>query len=132
MSGPKAVMAAALVALFAVVAAWATAGAGGAAAAQYRRCSPVAAKSPAGGFDSAAVLVVAGKIDCEKSRREIFKALSATSYKGRQIAGWTCSSTARAGSGHLYGATCSREEGEREVVRSTTPKPCSSCTKPRE
>jgi hypothetical protein len=76
----------------------------------------------------AAFAVVAGKLDCEKSRRQISKALSATRYEGRQIAGWTCSSTARTGSGHLYGATCTREGDEREAVRSTIPRPCHSCS----
>jgi hypothetical protein len=101
---------------------------GSANAAQSRRCSPVVGRAPSGGFDRATVLVVAGKIDCEKSRRQIWNALSAKSYANRQIGGWTCSSTGRVGSGHLYGATCVREGAEREAVRSTTPKPCHSCS----
>jgi hypothetical protein len=132
MPGGKALAVATFVATLAVVAGLATTAAGSAGAAQFRRCSPVAGKAPSGGFDRATVLVVAGKLDCEKSRLQIFKALSATRYEGRQIAGWTCSSTARAGSGHLYGATCTREGDEREAVRSTVPRPCHSCSSTRD
>jgi hypothetical protein len=103
-----------------------------ATAAQFKRCSPVVAHAPGGGFDRAAVLVVSGKQDCEKSRRAISGALSSSRYNDRVIGGWTCFSTARAGSGHLYGASCVRESEEREAVRSTTPRPCHSCSKVRD
>jgi hypothetical protein len=102
-----------------------------ASAGQYRRCAPVVGRAP-GGFDRATVLVVAGKVDCEKSRHAIWNALSGKRYADRDIQGWTCSSTARVSSGHLFGATCVREDGEREAVRSTTPRPCPSCSSIRE
>ena len=120
-------------ALLAVIAAGP--GTGGAQALRSRYCSPVVVKAPGGGFDSAAVLVTAGKVDCEKSRKLIGKALSPQPYSERQIAGWTCSTTTRASSGHLYGAGCALESGqggEREAVRSTTPRPCPSCKSARD
>jgi hypothetical protein len=101
-------------------------------AAQFKRCSPVVGRAPGGGFDTADVLVVAGKQDCEKSRHAVWSALSAKPYKDRVIGGWTCSSTGRRGSGHLYGASCVREGEEREAVRSATPRPCHSCSPIRE
>ena len=116
--------------LFLVAAAWLAAGAGNADAHGSRRCAPVVVKAPGGGFDSAAVLIVAGKTDCEKSRRLISKALSAARFEDRQIAGWSCSTTARVSSGHVFGASCVLESGpngEREAVRSTTPRPCPGC-----
>jgi hypothetical protein len=101
-------------------------------AAQFKRCSPVVGHAPGGGFDTADVLVVAGKQDCEKSRHAIWNALSAKPYEDRVIGGWTCSSTGRRGSGHLYGASCVREGEEREAVRSAIPTPCHSCSSIRE
>jgi hypothetical protein len=98
-------------------------------AAATKHCAPVVTKSPGGGFDTATVLVEAGRVDCEKARKVLFSAISKSSYKNRQIQGWTCSSTSRASSSQPYGAKCNRElPGEpRDVVASTQPRPCSSC-----
>jgi hypothetical protein len=98
-------------------------------AAATKHCAPVVTKSPGGGFDTATVLVEAGRVDCEKARKVLFSAISKSSYKNRQIQGWTCSSTSRASSSQPYGAKCNRElPGEpRDVVASTQPRPCSDC-----
>lgn len=98
-------------------------------AAAIKHCAPVVTKSPGGGFDTATVLIEAGRTDCEKARRVLFSAISESSYKNRQIQGWTCSSTSRASSSRPYGAKCYRElPGEpRDVVATTQPRPCGSC-----
>ena len=56
-----------------------------------RRCAPVVtAAGP--GFTQASVLIVSGRVDCEKSRKAIFRALSTTPYESRPIEGWDCRS----------------------------------------
>ncbi len=83
------------------------------------------------GLTSASVLVVEGRADCEHSRRVIYKALSTSYYKDRQIEGWDCHSTV-AGNG-VFGASCSSEgEVGREVIKSSKPKRCPSCNRPRD
>jgi hypothetical protein len=96
-----------------------------------RRCAPVVtAAGP--GFTQASVLIVSGRVDCEKSRKAIFKALSTTPYKSRTVEGWDCSSSARGGSG-VYGARCTREgEKGEETIKSTLPQRCPACHKTRD
>ena len=96
-----------------------------------RRCAPVVtAAGP--GFTQASVLIVSGRVDCEKSRKAIFRALSTTPYRSRTIEGWDCGSSARAGSG-VYGARCTREgEKGEEVIKSTLPQRCPACHKIRD
>jgi hypothetical protein len=80
------------------------------------------------GFTKASVLIVAGRVDCEKSRKVIWQALSPKRYKHRRIAGWDCASTARASASGLFGASCEAEgERGREVIKSTTPHRCPDC-----
>lgn len=96
-----------------------------------RRCAPVVtAAGP--GFTQASVLIVSGRVDCEKSRKAIFRALSTTPYMGRAIEGWSCRSSGRGGSG-VYGARCTKqgEKGE-EVIKSTLPQRCPNCHKTRD
>ena len=99
--------------------------------AAIRRCAPVVtAAGP--GFSQASVLIVSGRVDCEKSRKAIFRALSTTPYESRTIEGWNCRSSARGGSG-VYGARCTRQgEKDEEVIRSTLPQRCSACHKTRD
>jgi hypothetical protein len=96
-----------------------------------RRCAPVVtAAGP--GFTQASVLIVTGRVDCEKSRKAIFRALSTTPYESRTIEGWHCRSSARGGSG-VYGARCTREgEKGEEVIKSTLPQRCPGCHKTRD
>jgi hypothetical protein len=96
-----------------------------------RRCAPVVtAVGP--GFTQASVLIVTGRVDCEKSRKAIFRALSTTPYESRTIEGWNCRSSARGGSG-VYGARCTREgEKGEEVIKSTLPQRCPACHKTRD
>ena len=96
-----------------------------------RRCAPVVtAAGP--GFTQASVLIVSGRVDCEKSRKAIFRALSTTPYESRTIEGWNCRSSARGGSG-VYGARCTREgEKGEEVIKSTLPRRCPACHKTRD
>jgi hypothetical protein len=96
-----------------------------------RRCAPVVtAAGP--GFTQASVLIVSGRVDCEKARKAIFKALSTTPYESRRIEGWDCKSSARGGSG-VYGARCTREgEKGEEVIKSTLPQRCPTCHKTRD
>lgn len=96
-----------------------------------RRCAPVVtAAGP--GFTQASVLIVSGRVDCEKSRRAVFKALSTTPYESRMIEGWDCRSSARGGNG-VYGARCTREgEKGEEVIKSTRPQRCPGCHKTRD
>ena len=96
-----------------------------------RHCSPVVTGAGPG-FTQASVLIVTGRTDCEKSRKVIFKALSTSPYASRLVNGWNCASTARGGSG-VYGARCTTEgEKGEEVIKSTLPRPCPSCHKPRD
>jgi hypothetical protein len=96
-----------------------------------RRCAPVV--SAAGpGLTKASVLIVSGRVDCEKSRKVIFKALSTAPYERRQLKGWDCTSTAEGGSG-VFGALCTAEgEKGEEVIRSTLPQRCPGCSKLRD
>jgi hypothetical protein len=96
-----------------------------------RRCAPVVtAAGP--GFTQAAVVIVSGRVDCEKSRKAIFRALSTTPYESRRIEGWDCRSSARGSSG-VYGARCTREgEKGEEVIKSTLPRRCPGCHKTRD
>ena len=96
-----------------------------------RRCAPVVtAAGP--GFTQASVLIVSGRVDCEKSRKVIFKALSTTRYKSRTIEGWRCRSSAKGGSG-VYGARCTMQgEKDEEVIKSTLPQRCPACHKTRD
>jgi hypothetical protein len=96
-----------------------------------RRCAPVVtAAGP--GFTQASVLIVNGRVDCEKSRKAIFKALSTTPYRSRTIEGWNCRSTAKGGSG-VYGARCTRRgEKDEEVIKSSLPQRCPACHKTRD
>ena len=96
-----------------------------------RRCAPVVtAAGP--GFTQASVLIVTGRVDCEKSRKAIFRALSTTFFESRTIEGWNCGSSARGGSG-VYGARCTREgEKGEEVIKSTLPQRCPTCHKTRD
>ena len=96
-----------------------------------RHCAPVVtAAGP--GFTQASVLIVSGRVDCEKSRKAIFRALSTTPYESRAIEGWDCSSSARGGSG-VYGARCTREgEKGEEVIKSSLPQRCPACHKTRD
>jgi hypothetical protein len=96
-----------------------------------RRCAPVvSAEGP--GLTKASVLIVSGRVDCEKSREVIFKALSVTPYERLQLKGWDCTSTAEGGSG-VFGARCTAEgEKGEEVIRSTLPRRCSGCNKLRD
>jgi hypothetical protein len=96
-----------------------------------RRCAPVVTNAGPG-FTMASVLIVSGRVDCEKSRRVIFKALSTAPYESRRIEGWDCGSSARGGSG-VYGARCTREgEKGEEVIKSTRPQRCPGCHKVRD
>jgi hypothetical protein len=101
------------------------------AGAAGRRCAPVVtAAGP--GFTQASVLIVSGRVDCEKSRKAIFRALSTAPYESRTIEGWDCGSSARGGSG-VYGARCTREgEKGEEVIKSTLPQRCPACHKTRD
>lgn len=100
--------------------------------AAFSSCAPVVVK--AGGFYSARVTVVSGRTDCEKARRQIYKAISPTRYSDREINGWTCSSTTRAGSGP-FGAKCAKEAASsrepREVIQSAQPRLCGGCSSTR-
>ena len=101
------------------------------AEAANRRCAPVVT-SLGPGFTKASVLIVTGRVDCEKSRRVIFKALSTAPYEGKEIAGWDCRSTRRGGSG-VYGARCTTEgEKGEELIKSTLPRRCPGCHKIRD
>jgi hypothetical protein len=92
-----------------------------------RRCAPVVTGTGPG-LTKASVLILSGRVDCEKSRKVIFKALSTTSYKSRQINGWDCESTTRASSNDLYGARCTTQgEREEETIKSTVPHRCHGC-----
>jgi len=93
-----------------------------------RRCSPVVtAVGP--GFAKAFVLILTGRVDCEKSREVIFKALSTSPYEEKQIKAWDCRSTDRGGSG-VYGARCATQgERDEELIRSTIPRRCPACRK---
>jgi hypothetical protein len=94
--------------------------------ASVRHCAPVVSKTGPG-FTKASVVIVTGRVDCQKSRKVIFEALSTASYKSKQINGWDCQSTGKGGSG-VYGARCSTqgEKGE-EVIKSTVPEHCGGC-----
>lgn len=96
--------------------------------AAFKSCAPVVVK--AGGFYTARVMVVSGRTDCEKARLEIYAAISPTRYSGREVNGWTCSTTSKAGSGP-FGAKCAKEADSykepREVIQSTQPRPCGDC-----
>ena len=96
-----------------------------------RRCSPVVtAAGP--GLTQATVLIVAGRTDCEKSRKVIFRALSTTRYESKTINGWDCASAAKGGSG-VFGARCTTEgEKGEEVIKSTLPQRCPGCHKTRD
>ena len=95
------------------------------------RCAPVVTGAGPG-LTKAWVWIVSGRVDCEKSREVIFKALSTSPYEEMQIKGWACKSTDRGGSG-VWGARCTRD-GERgeEVIRSTLPRRCPRCRKIRQ
>jgi hypothetical protein len=96
-----------------------------------RRCAPVVTNAGPG-FTMASVLIVSGRVDCEKSRRVIFKALSTVAYESRRIEGWDCGSSAKGGTG-VYGARCTREgEKGEEVIKSTLPQRCPGCHKVRD
>jgi hypothetical protein len=94
------------------------------AAPAYQYCSPVVTNAGPG-FSKAAVLIVSGRTDCEKSRKVIFRALSAKHYDKRKVLGWTCESTKRADG--AYGALCRKSAGESLVIKSTTPHRCPGC-----
>jgi hypothetical protein len=96
-------------------------------AAGSKHCSLVVTKAGDTKYSKALVLILEGKVDCEKARKAIFSALSATKYSSRQIGGWTCRSTNRAAPSGPYGAECVKENPY-EVIKSTTPQPCQSCT----
>ena len=90
-------------------------------------CPPVVTTAGKAKFSKASVLIVEREeVDCEKARKTIYRALSATPYRSRRIGGWTCKSTRRAGPAEPYGAMCGKDE-PREVIRSTTPHRCGSC-----
>jgi hypothetical protein len=96
-----------------------------------RRCSPVVT-GLGPGFTRASVLIVTGRVDCEKSRQVIFKALSKATYEDKGIEGWACRSTNRGPSG-VYGARCTTEgEKGEEVIKSTLPQRCPGCHKTRD
>jgi hypothetical protein len=96
-----------------------------------RYCSPVVTVAGPG-FTQASVLIVTGRTDCEKSRKVVFRALSTIPYESRAINGWQCASAAKGGSG-VYGARCTTEgEKGEEVIKSTLPRPCPGCHKPRD
>jgi hypothetical protein len=93
----------------------------------YMHCPPVVTKAGKARFSKAFVLIVKrDEVDCEKARKTIYHALSAKPYANRRIRGWTCKSTRRAGRSASYGAICVKQ-GRREVIRSTTPRPCNDC-----
>ena len=92
-----------------------------------RHCAPVVTNAGPG-LTKATVIIVDGRVDCEKSRKVIFKALSATSYKHRTINGWDCESTKRASASQLFGARCTTEgDVEIETIKSTVPHRCPDC-----
>jgi hypothetical protein len=79
------------------------------------------------GYTKATVLIVSGRVDCEKSRRVIYKALSGKRYGKRRIAGWSCTST-RPGRSGVFGARCESEGYVgREVIKSSVPQRCPGC-----
>jgi hypothetical protein len=91
-----------------------------------RHCAPVVT-SAGPGFTKASVLIVSGRVDCQKSRKVIFKALSTIAYESTQVNGWNCKSTSKGGSG-VYGARCTAEgEKGEEVIKSTVPQRCPGC-----
>ena len=91
-----------------------------------RRCAPVVTKTGPG-YTQASVLIVDGRVDCEKSRKVIYEALSTSSYKSKTINGWDCESTQKGRSG-VFGARCTTEgEKELETIKSTVPQRCPGC-----
>jgi hypothetical protein len=100
---------------------------GSSAASGLRYCSPVVTNTGPG-YSKASVYILTGRTDCEKARPVIWQALSPSSYKKRQIAGWSCASTSRAGKADLYGARCERNGPEEyEAIKSTVPHRCGDC-----
>jgi hypothetical protein len=96
-----------------------------------KHCSIIVTKLGSG-FTSAGVTVTDGRADCEHARRVLYKAFSTKAFKEREIEGWNCTSTL--GGNGVFAATC-ETEGERvgrEVIKSSRPKACPSCTKPRD
>lgn len=100
---------------------------GSAEASGLRYCSPVVTNAGPG-YSKASFYILTGRTDCEKARKVIWQALSVTSYKQRQIQGWSCASTSRAGSSGLYGARCERDgPDEYEAIKSAVPHRCPDC-----
>lgn len=59
--------------------------------------------------------------------RVIYRALSTSPYKSKQINGWDCETTTKGRSG-VYGARCTTQgEKEEEIIKSTVPQRCPGC-----
>lgn len=100
---------------------------GSSEASGLRYCSPVVTNAGPG-YSEASVYILSGRTDCEKSRKVIWQALSATPYGQRQIQGWSCATTDRASKSDLYGVRCEMSgEEEHEAIKSTLPHRCPDC-----
>jgi len=102
-----------------------------AAAAPVTHCQPVVKKifrlNEGPPFYRARVLIVHGSVSCSQARKIIWKGLVAGGYFGT-IAGWECDPK---GTYDPFAVKCSRHSpvtGEREVIKSSRPKQCPSCT----
>jgi hypothetical protein len=98
-----------------------------ASAAMAKRCAPIIRKAE-GEFFKSQVRIVTGDVACGEARSLLFAGLSWTLVTKRN--GWECHPVAF-GSRGLQAQKCIRSSpatGEREVIKSSRPRSCPSCT----
>jgi hypothetical protein len=94
---------------------------------QGRHCQPVVKKIFRNeGFYVAKVLIVRGDVGCREARNVLWRALTAGGTYGPVGNGWECMSKGQFGA---LAEKCTRTgpSSIREVIKTTKPKPCSTC-----